>query len=101
MADQDHDSKKYEEYGFSLGLAALIGKVMNNKELLKALLPVKENKEELYKTVREKLCIELTDCDLESLLKRRRGGLTIIDYIQIALDCLEKHDPPPDPKWCC
>jgi hypothetical protein len=94
-------STKNEEHGPSLGLIAIIGKAMNDQKILDALFPSNKNKEGLYEAAKKNACIELSDCDLEALVKVRTGNLTILDLIKIAKECVGNQDPPPPPKWCC
>lgn len=85
----------------SLGVAALIGKAMNDKDILNDLVDAKNSKdpkEQLYQAAK-KACIDLTDCDINDLLREVCGRLTIIDLIKSARDCVIKENPDCDTKW--
>jgi hypothetical protein len=91
-----------EEYGPSLGLMAIMGKALNDKKILNALVSANQKEEDIFKTVRDKACITLNDCDLRALLKARtKGGKNIIQLLKDARDCMEEDEDPPDPKICC
>jgi hypothetical protein len=100
MVNQNSGTE-HEQAGFSLGIAALIGKAMNQRDILDALVNMKDNRAQLSKVAREEAYIELSDCDLDLLLKKRFNNLTIIDLIKIAKDCLKQNQPDDPPKWCC
>jgi len=90
-------SNKDEEI-LSLGMAALIGKALNDQKLSEALSSAKESKERLYEEAK-KACIELTQCDLEALLKPIAGNFTIIDLIRIARKCIKDEVPDVEDKY--
>ncbi len=102
------ESENYEtkNYGFSLGIASLIGKAVNNREISNALFAANGNREQLSTVARDKAYVELSDLDLDLLLKDRvkdKAGksLNFIDLIKKARDCIDDDDPPPPPKLCC
>jgi len=95
-----------KNFGFSLGIASLIGKAINNREISDALFAAKGNKEQLSDVARDKAYIELSDVDLELLVKERvkdkaGNSLNFLDLIKKARDCIDKDDPAPPPKLCC
>ena len=94
----EKDSDRNDQEVLSLGIAALIGKAMNDQKVLDRLLGARGSKGELNREAKE-ACIEITDCDLDVLLKPIAGKLTIIDLLEIAKRCLSEHDPPGPPKW--
>jgi len=98
MIQKDASTKNDEV--LSLGMAALIGKAINDKAVLDALVEAKGNKEQLARAAREKACIDLNDCDLDGLLEVeiRDKGLTIIDLINIARKCLKENEPDVEDK---
>jgi hypothetical protein len=96
MAEKGANTK--DEEILSLGVAALIGKAMNDQNILNALSGASGNKERLYEEAK-KACVELTDCDLEALVKPVVGKFTIIDLIRIAKKCLKDDVPDVEDKW--
>jgi hypothetical protein len=95
-----------KNFGFSLGIASLIGKAINNRAVSDALFQANGNREQLTAAARDKAYIELSNADLDLLLKERvkdksGNSLNFIDLIKKARDCLDEGDPPPPPKLCC
>jgi hypothetical protein len=101
MSKKSEQGESEEMEGLSLSVAALIGKAMNDTNVLDAITGAKESKGQLRKAAREKACIELSDCDLEVLLKIRYDNRTILDLIEAAKKCLKQNEPGEPPKWCC
>jgi hypothetical protein len=95
-----------KDYGFSLGVASLIGKAINNKAVSDALFAANGDRQKLNNAARDKAYIALSDPDLDVLLKDRYkdkngNSVNIVDIIKKARDCLDGDDPPPPPKLCC
>jgi hypothetical protein len=101
MQQSNEHSGSGDMQGLSLGVAAFIGKAMNDRQVLEAVTKAKNNRTELRKVTREKTCIELSECDLDVLLKIRYDNRTILDLIEAAKKCLKENDPNEPPKWCC
>ena len=94
-------SAKNQEHGPSLGLMAIMGKALNDQEILQALLDAKDNRDDLYKIAKDRAGIALNDSDLDALLKvRTKGGRNIIKLLEACKGSLNDKDPP-DPKICC
>jgi hypothetical protein len=94
-------SAKNQEHGPSLGLMAIMGKALNDQEILQALLNAKDKRDDLYNIAKDKAGIALNDSDLDALLKgRTKQGRNIIKLLERAKDSLKDNDAP-DPKICC